>query len=378
MSKPNTLICTLGTSLFGNLRNLASSDPERALSKAYQQKDWPKVSSHLIDLEPTDRICGAEINSVANLVSDEAVEPVNLHLLHSDTSDGETIAGVLQSYFTAHGWGNVAGHKLEQLSDADPKMFRTQGLRNLAKKCGELVRAAGGPEFCAINATGGYKAQIAIAVLIGQALDIPVYYKHEFFETNAIISFPPMPVALDFSLWEQASGMFTALSKANAMEPWRNFSDVWDERFEPLVERVPVDGEEYLELSPTGQIFHDTFLHRFQQFKTDRLPHPAAPGDKKKPRLGAHSYQQARGPIVSFLQKLTDEVSYVRSCSTNYWNPDLPETTMFRQSSGGIQGIYSNGTWCVKFSVETTASHDAAPDSHRVIVADLNQWLADQ
>jgi len=33
----------------------------------------------------------------------------------------------------------------------------------------------------AINATGGYKAQIATTALIGIALDIAVYYKHERF-----------------------------------------------------------------------------------------------------------------------------------------------------------------------------------------------------
>ena len=275
MPKPHTLICTLGTSLFGNLRRLAEaqqSDPDReALAKAYSGRDWAEVASHLVKIAPSEQVCGAEINSVEILASDK-VERVNLHLLHSDTDDGRAIAGILQSYFKAHGWHNVSCHTLDGLRDDDPNLFRTQGLRNLAKKCGELVRFAGGAEFCAINATGGYKAQIAIAVLIGQALDIPVYYKHEFFRTDAIISFPPMPVALDFSLWERASGMFMALSRANAFEPWQHFEDDWDERFEPLVDRVDVDGAEYLELSPAGQIFHETFLQRFQQFKTERLP----------------------------------------------------------------------------------------------------------
>ena len=49
---------------------------------------------------------------------------------------------------------------------------------------------------------------------MGQALDIPVYYKHERFD--AIIGFPPMPVALDFSIWQRASGMLMALNKPGA------------------------------------------------------------------------------------------------------------------------------------------------------------------
>ena len=109
MPIPHTLICTLGTSLFGNLRRLTEtpqSDPDReALAKAYSRRDWSAVSSLLINLAPTEPDCGAEINSVENLVSDkdvsdkDKVEPVNLHLLHSDTDDGRTVAEILQSYF---------------------------------------------------------------------------------------------------------------------------------------------------------------------------------------------------------------------------------------------------------------------------------------
>ena len=312
------------------------------------------------------------MENLVNPTFDEAIEPVNLRLLCSDTPDGMRIAEILKSYFRSQGWREVTCHVLEGLSDDDPKKFRTEGLRNLAKKCGELIRAAGGPEFCAIDATGGYKAQIAIAVLIGQALGAPVYYKHEFFSADAIIRFPPMPVALDFSLWERASGMFMALSKAGACEPWEHFRDDWDERYEPLVNRTPIDGEDYLELSPAGQIFHETFLQRFQQYKTGRLPPAADPGHKREPRLGRHGYEQARVPIMNFLRKITDEVPYARFCRTTCWNPDLPEPTRFRQSREGIQGIYSNGTWCVKFVVETTAAPDAPTDSLSVIVADLN------
>ena len=214
------------------------------------------------------------------------------------------------------------------------------------------------------------KPQIAIAVLMGQALDIPVYYKHERFD--AIIPFPPMPVALDFSLWERASGMFTVLAKGNACEPWKRFKDDWDERFEPLVNRVPVGNEDYLELSATGQIFHETFRSRFQESKATNLPQAAMPNEKEAPTLGAHGYNNAREPITRFFEKITDELPYVRYCYTTYWNPDLPESTRFRMSGGKIQGIYSNGSWCVKFEVFTTATD---PDQLPVVVADLNDWL---
>ena len=82
----------------------------------------------------------------------------------------------------------VEAREIDDLQDADPKRFRTKGLRNLAKVVCGVIRDYGAAN-CAINATGGYKAQIAIAVLMGQALGVPVYYKHERFDE--IIAFPP-------------------------------------------------------------------------------------------------------------------------------------------------------------------------------------------
>ena len=373
--QPHTLLCTIGTSLYPNLSNLIKekqTDPIRAaLAKAYSDKDWLEVATQLHGIEPTDRLCGAEINSVTDLLAQGFIEKGYLHLFHSETDDGRAIAEILESYFTKARW-SVKIHCVEGLRDDQPDSFRTKGLRNLVKLFGEQVRESRKNFIpCAINATGGYKAQIAIAVLMGQALDIPVYYKHERFD--AIIPFPPMPGALDFSLWERASGMFIVLSQTDACEPSEQFREDWDERFEPLVNRVRIDNEDYLSLSATGQIFHETFRSRFQQLKATRLPDPATPDQKEEPKLGNHSYKRARGPISRFLQKVTNARSYVKYCHSTYWHSKLPESTRFRLSTGEVEGIYSNGTWCVKFKMITTATD---PDQLPVVVADLNDWLA--
>ena len=373
--QPHTLLCTIGTSLvYPNLSNLIKekqTDPVRAaLAQAYSDKNWSEVATQLHNVEPTERLCGAEINSVTDLLAQQVVERGYLHLFHSETDDGKAIAQILQSYFTQDRW-QVKIHCVEGLRDDDPNLFRTQGLRNLAKLFGEWVRESRQNFMpCAINATGGYKAQIAIAVLMGQALDIPVYYKHERFD--AIIPFPPMPVALDFSLWQRASGMFMVLSRSNACEPWKDFSEDWDERFEPLINRVKIEDKDYLELSATGQIFHETFRSRFQVLKETSLPRAANNREKEPPKLGDHGYNQAQNSIFRFLQEVTEARSYVRYCYSIYWNPDLSESTRFRLSGKEVQGIYSNGTWCVKFRVFTTAED---PNQLPVVVADLNDWL---
>lgn len=380
--QPHTLLCTIGTSLLRpNLIDL-TKEPQtdetlKALAKAYLAENWLAVAIELGNIDPTARLCGAEINSVTDLLKQGLIEQGYLHLFYSETDDGETIAEILGHYFQRAGW-QVHTHCVEGLRDNDPKAFRTTGLRNLAKLFGEQVRASGQSQ-CAINATGGYKAQIAIAVLMGQALDIPVYYKHERFD--AIIPFPPMPVALDFSLWLRANEMFTVLSKTDACESWDDFKDNWDELFEPLIDRQEIEGKDHLALSATGQIFHETFHSRFQKLKPSLLPPAVDASQKKAPDLRNHNYGNSRAEIQDFLQQLTDEKSYVCRCFSKEKIPGLPKKILFRLATDGslpnidgnsVEGIYSNGKHCAKFKVVTTATDI---DQLRVVVADLNDWL---
>ena len=370
----HTLICTVGTSLLGNLNRVQEGETDgvrTAMREAYRQGNWLKLAKELGKVDPGDRMCGAEINSVTDLLSHDHVAKGQLHLLVSDTRDGEAMGATLTHYFRQAGW-RADCHRIEGLKDDDPRSFRTRGLRNLVKTIGARVQEAGA-QFCAIDATGGYKAQIAIAVLMGQALGIPVYYKHERF--SEIIPFPPMPVVLDSSLWERANRMFFALSKPGAWEPATRFEEEWDDRLETLVDRVAIDGEEYLELSAIGQIFHEASQTRFRRLSANRLPRAASPSEQEEPKLHHHGYKRAEEPIRRYLTQVTRSRPYVRFCDTKYWNPDLPDACGFRPSRDGVEGIYSNGTWCVKFRVVTTADEQA---DLGVVAADLNQWMEER
>ena len=72
MKPATTVICTVGTSLFKpNLAGLKTDDPDptrKALAAAFAAGDWAAVAAGLLKLEPTERLCGAEINSLASLV----------------------------------------------------------------------------------------------------------------------------------------------------------------------------------------------------------------------------------------------------------------------------------------------------------------------
>jgi putative CRISPR-associated protein (TIGR02619 family) len=354
------LLCTVGTSMF-------HGQPEAVV------RDPAALARRLAALAPTDHLCGAEINSIASLLERGYVTAdCGLYFFHSATDQGRAVAAVLTAYFNGRGHSSVSAVEVADLQDTDARRFRTQGLRHLAR---ELCRVIGehSAAACAIDATGGYKAQIAIAVLLGQALGVPVYYKHEHF--SEIIAFPPLPVAFDFEVWMRASGLLFRL--AREPRPADEFADDWDERCESLVERVAIDGREFLELSPAGLIFHQTFRDRFKSGRDQVLP-PAVPaGQKKAPILKSNEGHMLthRAEIERFLNGVTHEVPPVALCVTSYYNPDLPRPSGFHARGDGVEGVYSGGSWCVKFRVETSAQTEG---QRNAVVAALNEWLAGQ
>lgn len=359
---PTVLLCTVGTSLL-NRDNIGGTRTTNDCT------DWNAVSADLAAADPTHRTCGAEINSVASLTARGYLPgDAGIYLFHSDTEVGRQVAAVLASDFRSRGHGPVQAVPVVDLQDDDPKRFRTKGLRNLVKAiCGKVRDHSAAA--CAINATGGYKAQIAVAVLLGQALGIPVYYMHERF--SEIIPFPPLPVALDFQVWMKANGLLTALE--DEPQPKALFQEEWDEKYESLVDAELIDGTEYLELSPAGQIFQETFRERFRTERDQVLPPPAH--KKHEPHFEKAGWPGTFPDAVRFLKRVTGDIPCVARCSTWYYNPDLVEPTRFRPKGEGIEGIYTDGSRTVKFNVETTAKNMGQRDA---AIAALNEWVHSQ
>ena len=377
MRPAHTVICTVGTSLFRpNLAGLRADDPEpnrQALARAYAAGDWEAVAAGLGTHGPTDRLCGAEINSLASLVAKGyAAADANLVFCYSDTADGQAIGQILEVYFRRAGHSSVQARTITDLQDRDARLFRTRGLRNLAREVCKVIRDYGAAS-CAINATGGYKAQIAIAVLMGQALGVPVYYKHELFDE--IISFPPMPVAFDFEAWMRLSGLLLVLQAD--LQPADLVEDYPDdaETLESLVDRETVDGVDYLELSPTGQIFHETFRERFRTTRDQVLPPPVPTGQKKPPHFEDSGHMHAVRGLKAFLEAVTAGVPQVVRCSTFWSHPDLPRPARFWVGAEGVEGQFSDGKALVKFRVETSAT---TPGQMAAVAARLNEWLQER
>ncbi len=305
------LICTVGTSLLGNLKQLSdTSDP---LYQAFTQKNELLIAKQLLSLPMEDRMCGAEINTIAQSLQKKWLDLRQLFLLVSDTEEGNFVGHILKRYFESHPQFTPSPETtvipIEALQDQAPKKFKLQGLRNLVRTIGEIV-ARFGVAAIAIDATGGYKAQISIAVLIGQALGIPVYYKHEKF--TEIIDFPPMPIALDFDLLGEHADILFDLEK-NEMRSSTEIGKLAD-KLQVFVNEVSEDDQHLYELNALGQLYLTSF----------RLKYPKAPNlrklsgaERKKPKLAPHHYPNG---FAAFVEKVWAENEWITTAKDMNYN----------------------------------------------------------
>jgi putative CRISPR-associated protein (TIGR02619 family) len=298
--KPHVLISTVGTSLLTNLCKLdEKTEPEAR--RLVEDKNWAQVARWLRSQPPGGRTCGAEINTIHDLTrsAGEVAGDATLHFCVSETDGGKAMGSILKSYYEGKGQ-RCEVHEIGGLQDNDVDRFRTHGLRRLVQVIGRIVREAGGPEYAAINATGGYKAQIALASVIGQTMGVTVYYKHESFLST--IAMPPMPVSFDYSLLGLEADLLDALESGDTVEAKER---PLDPRLEPLVELITIDGKQYVELTALGQVYLDGWRLRHPPEKT--LPQAAI--DRKQPRFaGDHHRQQG---FEEYVEKVWRETPYI-------------------------------------------------------------------
>jgi putative CRISPR-associated protein (TIGR02619 family) len=263
------LICTVGTSLLNNLKR-----EEGELKQACLDNNWQKLSLLLLEKNSSDRVCGAEINSIASICKQNLLsEYFRLIFLVSDTEDGLNIGDLLKLYYESSSvsprFKKVEIRTLKGLRDDNVKAFKQEGLKNLVKEISQEVSKFS-PETIAINATGGYKAQISFAGMIGQALGIPVYYLFERF--SEVIELPPQPIALDLAFWLNNYGLFERLESEITVEKCRLSDLNWnDEYCRSLIDEESINGETLVSLSAMGILFNERSRLQFAQQETTML-----------------------------------------------------------------------------------------------------------
>lgn len=311
----DTIVCTVGASLLSNARRPDASEELKQLIQKASLGELDQLARILKEKveNPSDKKWGAEINSVASVVREGFLSSrQKMFLLVSDTQEGELIGNILKEYFLNNRneleFKSVEIVKIEKLNDKNRFEFKLHGLRNLVREMANCVK--NNLERTIINATGGYKAAIAYAVLLGQALKVPVYYQFESFDE--VIELLPLPVRFDPNVYEKYSKVFAMLDYLDVVEEERflkkfgfqSWASVPNE-LKIFIERTKIESKFHLALNPLGQIYLETIDWDCSTIE-DPDYQSNKPFSEKILGTGGHSIKivQANKPIIEKIAKL--------------------------------------------------------------------------
>lgn len=278
-----TILTTVGTSLLTNFSrqhgDVGADTEERILR--FLRESSPEQAS-------------AETNSLSRLLKDGD----RIVFLHSETDEGKLCAAALDKYFTSQGH-SCEVREIPALSYHQSR-FKMRGLRSLVAMMIDMIRKEADQGFeVMINATGGFKAEIAYATLVGLLFDVPVYYIHEAF--REIIEMPPSPIAWDYSLLADYEEFFEWLNT-----DLRLTKDV-DARLKVLPDEVKLllsEEDGYTMLSPAGEVFYEAYLAHLEKFKdvalflSDRACKTYTSADANVKSIYARSLLKVRSPVL--------------------------------------------------------------------------------
>lgn len=216
------IITTVGTSLFTNYMKpeakakigedyVKIKDQFDALDtcvdaldrKADKEKEIRDEMQYWLTLENTNAC--AEIKSLSKIAEQEG--DIEVYLLATDTVLSVLACELIRDFLGTNKT-TFAGGKIKEihfdnslivkgLQVKDAEKFETIGLENLIK----IIDAKHVRNQTILNISGGYKAMIPVATLIGQLNKIPLYYIYE--DSEDPIEIGNLPIQFDWSLGEK-------------------------------------------------------------------------------------------------------------------------------------------------------------------------------
>jgi len=240
-----TLIVTVGTSLLSNAGKFLGKRPDFHALLGFLKKTAPKEAS-------------AETNSIERILRKDD----QMVFLCSFTEEGRLCAEALKAYYNNKDIA-VRIKEIRDLNYAESR-FKLRGLRALVA---EMVQAVNeerqkGREVI-INATGGFKAEIAYATLVGLLFDVTVYYIHERF--REIIELPPVPIDWDFSIIAEYEDLFRWLNDDyHAMEEVDRRLSVISEQDRRKISVLLEEEEGLICLGPTGEALFLAYMEKLR------------------------------------------------------------------------------------------------------------------
>ena len=292
-----TVITTVGTSL---LTNRKDDRPWKGwtfgneLPYQHEVIDWLKNA----DLKKAS----AEIHTWYKIGVFNNPQHHNIILVHSQTEDGKYCAICLKKFIENKKIKSVEIKEVSELNYQGASSFK-KGLSKLIKTIAESIRSYKKDGEVVIAATGGFKAQIAVANITGTLLGVPVYYIYEQFEE--LIKLDPIPIDLSLEwvkVWigKKFLNLLTTddcIDKSKVENLLKS-----DSRLELLIEEEIIDGKSIICLNPLGEIAAQIILTPSIEW-----PKISSISPEEKNHLQGISHHRPRGyeKIIETISRIT-------------------------------------------------------------------------
>jgi putative CRISPR-associated protein (TIGR02619 family) len=251
-----TILTTVGTSLLTNAQNPWKWKFNQPLPDREEIENWLSQAEANDDRNNPRSVVNisAELHTWyrLGLMNSDRESSVIVVLIHSDTDESGCCADQLVHVAERFGM-QASSRKVKHLCYEDGTKFN-RGLRELARVIGEEIKKGQKAGSVELAATGGFKAEVAVANLVGALCDTPVHYiYHEF---SSIVTIAPIPVALRAEWINQGFGnaLLNLFATADELVPWNQVENLIksDER---LIHLVDIDQDcELVALSLMGEI----------------------------------------------------------------------------------------------------------------------------
>lgn len=207
-----------------------------------------KVSWAYSPNEQLNKHACAEIQSIQAIIEQKKWKEYKIYFLHTTTPLSALAATILcQDVYTDKAICiPVAG-----LEVSVNNTFNDEGFKTLADKILEIKESTNPKDEIILNVTGGYKGTIPIATLLGQLLDIPIFYIYEDSETP--IEIAKLPINFDWSSIESMASYMTD-EYLNTIQPDSEVYKLFDKAKLVKTENGKV------KMSGIGQILHKSLF----------------------------------------------------------------------------------------------------------------------
>lgn len=340
-----TIITTTGTSLLTNAERHFKKD-KKSLTDEDLMQFFKQVGADAAT---------AETNSLLKIAhpDDEVV------LLFTKTPEGERCAQGVCRYLQKENWRNV---RLRQLPlEQNESQFERKGLRELVNiLIEEISKAQRDKRDVIINATGGFKAEVAYTTMVGMIFQVPVKYIYQFFQQP--ITFPALPISWNIDLLIEYESFFEWLDQQprkqqEVEQRLKAISEADRDRIWQLLLPGDADGEVFL--SPAGEILWKRVAQQREiaEFVPDPPASKIAITDKIANSLDEVKHHFPRG-TREFAKKLA-QLEAVEEIIGGHFESTTMKRVKKVDDDGSIRVLWADNEKAVNMTIRTTARGQA-------------------